>query len=37
MNLSSFIYEPILMKISKNANIMKMQIFHWMKYDLYFL
>ena len=30
---SIFVYEPILIKTnSMNANIMKTQIFHWMKY-----
>ena len=31
---SIFVYEPILIKISMNANIMKTQIFHKIKYDL---
>ena len=31
---SIFIYEPILIKISMNANIMKTQIFYKIKYDL---
>ena len=31
---STFIYEPILIKIHMNVNIMIMQIFHFIKYDL---
>ena len=31
---STFIYEPILFKISMNANIVKTQFFHKIKYDL---
>ena len=31
---NTFIYEPILLKLSMNANIVKMQIFHKIKYDL---
>ena len=31
---STFIYEPILIQIYMNANIMKTQIFHFIKYDL---
>ena len=31
---STFIYEPILIKLYMNANIMNMQIFHFCKYDL---
>ena len=31
---SAFVYEPILLKISMNANIVKTQIFHKIKYDL---
>ena len=34
-NLSrTFVYGPIFMKISMNANIVKTQIFHKIKYDL---
>ena len=29
-----FVYEPFLLKLSLNANIVKMQIFHKIKYDL---
>ena len=31
---SSFIYEPILIKISMNANIKETNIFHKIKYDI---
>ena len=31
---NTFIYEPILLKLSMNANIVKMQIFHKIKSDL---
>ena len=31
---STFVYEPILMKICMNANIMKTQFFHRIIYDL---
>jgi hypothetical protein len=31
---STFVYEPILLKISMNANIVKTEIFHRIKYDL---
>ena len=31
---STFVYEPILIKISMKANIVKTHIFHKMKYDL---
>ena len=31
---STFVYEPIWLKISMNANIVKMHIFHKFKYDL---
>ena len=30
----TFIYEPILLNLSMNANILKMQTFHKIKYDL---
>ena len=32
--LRTFVYEPILLKISMNANIVTTQIFHKIKYDL---
>ena len=32
--IRTFIYEPILMKIYMNTNIMKRQILYEMKYDL---
>ena len=31
---NTFVYEPILLKLSINVNIVKMQIFHKIKYDL---
>ena len=31
---NTFVYEPILLKLSMNANIVEMQIFHKTKYDL---
>ena len=31
---NTFVYEPILLKLSMNANIVKMLIFHEIKYDL---
>ena len=31
---NTFVYEPILFKLSMNANIVKMQIFHKIKSDL---
>ena len=31
---NTFVYEPILFRLSMNANIVKMQIFYWIKYDL---
>ena len=31
---STFVYEPILFKISMNANIVKTQFFHDIKHDL---
>jgi hypothetical protein len=31
---NTFVYDPILFKLSMNANIVKMQIFHKIKYDL---
>ena len=31
---STFVYEPILLNISMNANIVKTQIFNKIKYDL---
>ena len=30
----TFVYGPIFMKICMNANIMKTQLFHKIKYDL---
>jgi hypothetical protein len=32
--LAFFVYDPILLKLSMNANIVKMQIFYKIKYDL---
>jgi hypothetical protein len=31
---STFVYQPILIKISMNTNNIKTQIFHRIKYDL---
>ena len=31
---NTFVYEPILLKLFMNANIVKMKIFHKIKYDL---
>ena len=31
---STFVYEPFLMNFCTNANIMKIQFFHWIIYDI---